>query len=107
MRAKDIIHLIERNIEIVRTSENRADMLITLLEDNTPRFSVGRAICGSSDDFFESLSSMEDITSSVISGIRGYVDGTKKSCVPTNLLSISDAEEINAVLEYVYGILDE
>lgn len=107
MKAKDIIHLIDQNIAAIRTSDNKADTLITLLEGNTPRFNVRNAIYGSSEDFFESLSAMTDITPSVISCIREYANGTAMKYYPINSASVSDAEEINDTLEYIYKILEK
>lgn len=105
MRKKDITHLIESNIETIKSTENKADIIISLLEKNTSSLNLGRAIYGSSEDFFASLSAITDITPYVVTGIKEHIKGTKIKYMPINSLSTSDAEEINEVLEYIYKIL--
>ena len=105
MRKNDIIHLIESEIGTIKSAENRADVIISLLDKNASNFNIGHAIYGSSEDFFASLSAITDITPYVVNGIKEHIKGTRIKYVPINSLSTSDAEEINEVIEYIYKIL--
>lgn len=107
MRRSDIIHLIESEIDTIKSAENKADFIISLLDKNTSSFNIGRAIYGSSEDFFASLSATTDIIPYVVTGIKEYIKGTKMKYMPINTLSTSDAEEINETLEFIYKILEE
>ena len=46
MRRNDIIHLIESEIDTIKSTENKADFIISLLDKNTSSFNIGRAIYG-------------------------------------------------------------
>lgn len=107
MRKNDIIHLIESEIDTIKSAENRADVIISLLDKNASNFNIGHAIYGSSEDFFASLSAITDITPYVVTGIKEYIKGTKMKYMPINTLSTSDTEEINDTLEFIYKILEE
>ena len=80
-------------------------MLISLLEINKPAFNLNRALSEGGEAFYDALSAMTDITPYVVSGIKKLGEGVKY--IPLNSLSVSDAKEVNAVLEYVYKFLNE
>lgn len=105
MRKHEIIHLIESNFEVIESSEEKCDKIITLLEEHKPALDLNRALNEGGKAFYDALSALTDITPYVVSGIKGYIMGTEKKCVPTNSISVSDAEEINETLEYIYKIL--
>lgn len=105
MRAKDIIHLIDSNIEEIRTSENKSDKIISLLETNKPTFNLNRALYEGGGAFYDAISAFTDITPYIISGVKGL--GVEVKYVPLNSLSVSDAKEVNIVLEYIYKLLNE
>ena len=97
--------MIDSNIEEIRTSENKSDKIISLLETNKPTFNLNRALSEGGEAFYDALSAMTDITPYVVSGIKKLGEGVKY--IPLNSLSVSDAKEVNAVLEYVYKFLNE
>lgn len=105
MRKNEIIHLIESNFEAIESSEEKCDKIITLLEAHKPTNDIKRALLEGGEAFNNALSAMSDITPYVVYGIKGYIMGTEMVCVPTNSISVSDAEEINETLEYIYKIL--
>ena len=105
MRAKDIIHLIESNIDTIKSSENKSNKIISLLETHKPSLNLNRALYGGGEAFYDALSAMTDITPYVISGIMNL--DAKAKYMPLNSLSVSDAKEVNSVLDYVYNLLNK
>ena len=62
-------------------------------------------MCGSDEDFLNACSALLDITPYVVLGIKSHNNGGEMKCMADSFLGVSDSEEINEVLRYVYGIL--
>ena len=106
MRKNEIIHLIESNFEVIESSEEKCEKIISLLGMHKHTVDVVTALVEGGEELDNALSVLTDITPYVVSGIKGYIMGTEMMCVPTNSISVSDAEEINETLEYIYKILN-
>ncbi|MBR4041806.1 MAG: hypothetical protein IKJ09_05830 [Bacteroidaceae bacterium] len=102
MRKNEIIHLIESNIKLIESSEEKCEKIISLLEAHKPIADIETALVEGGEELDNTLSALTDITPYVVSGIKGYIMGTEMMCVPTNSISVSDAEEINETLGYIY-----
>ena len=104
MRSKDVICLIDKNIELINSSEHKISVIIELLENHQPSFDLNSALHGNIEDFGMILSAISDITPYVIDALKAYAEGQKVKFIP-DVNSTVNSEDINLALEYIYQIL--